>query len=186
MTHRSNETKGFTLVEMLVVAPIVILAIGAFLTVIISMTGEVIASRASNVLTYNVNDALNRVEQDVKQSTTFLAANTVPLIAGNAQGVNDDATGFTNVGGSSGTSLILNMVATTGNPIDSASQYIFLKDQPNPCANPYDNIPLTYNIVYFVKTVHFGVVLSCRTNIQTRPTTPAQPRGNSQAVHQPT
>ncbi len=151
-TSESKEKRlGFTLVEMLVVAPIVILAIGAFLTVIISMTGEVVASRASNLMTYNINDALNRIEQDVKQSSTFLAANNVTLVAGNAQGVNDDTTGFTNVGGTSGTSLILNMIATTGNPIDSASQYIYLKDQPNACATPYDNIPLTYNIVYFVK-----------------------------------
>lgn len=150
--HRSQ--KGFTLVEMLVVAPIVILAIGAFLTVIISMTGEVISSRAANALTYNVQDALTRIEQDTKLSTGFLRTNNVPLTATGRQGVNDDTTNFTNVGGASGTSLILNMVATNGNPLSNTSQYVFLKDSPNPCASAFQiNTPLTYNVVYFVKTV---------------------------------
>lgn len=150
LAQRRRQT-GFTLVEMLVVAPIVILAIGAFLTVIISMTGEVISSRASNTLTFNVQDALTRIEEDTKLSAGFLATNTVSLTAGNGQGYNNDATNFTNVGGTSGTSLILNMVATTGNPLSTSSQYIFLKDQPNPCASAQNNIPLTYNVVYFVK-----------------------------------
>ena len=39
---KTSLQKGFTLIEMLVVAPVVILTIGAFLTVIISMTGEVL------------------------------------------------------------------------------------------------------------------------------------------------
>jgi len=132
---------------MLVVAPIVILAIGAFLTVIISMTGEVLASRASNNLTYSVQDALNRIEQDVKMSSSFLATNTV---LGTAQGYNDDATSFTNIG-SNGTSLILNMVATTSNPVSTGSTYVYLKDKPNPCAASQGNIPFTYNVVYYIK-----------------------------------
>lgn len=150
-TNKKRLQEGFTLIEMMVIAPIVILAIGAFLTVIISMTGEVIASRSANAMTYNIQDALNRIEQDVQLSATFLATNNVTLTASEAQGYNDDATNFTNVGGTSGTSLILNMVATTQNPLSSTSEFIFLKDQPNACGDPYDNIPLTYNIVYFVK-----------------------------------
>jgi len=147
MFKKTNQ-KGFTLVEMLVVAPIVILAIGAFLTAIISMTGEVLASRASNNLTYNIQDALGRIEQDVKQSNSFLATNNV---LGANQGYNDDATAFTNIAGASGTSLILNMVATTGNPVSTSSAYVYLKNKPDPCATPQNNIPFTYNVVYFIK-----------------------------------
>jgi len=146
---------GFTLVEMLIIAPIVILVIGAFLTAIIGMTGEVIASRASNALSYNVQDALNRIEQDVKQSSGFLATTTLPVappaIRNSVQGYNDDITDFTNIGGTSNTSIILNMVATTGNPLSTTSGYVFLKDKPNPCAAAQDNIPLTYTVVYFIK-----------------------------------
>ena len=140
--------KGFTLIEMLVIAPIVILTIGAFLTVIINMTGEVLASRASNNLSYNVQDTLIRIEQDVKMSNGFLATNNV---LGTNQGFNDDATAFTNIGGASGTSLILNAVATGSNPVSANSSYVFLKDKPNACSNAQNNAPFTYNIVYFVK-----------------------------------
>jgi type II secretory pathway pseudopilin PulG len=141
---------GFTLIEMLVVAPIVILAIGAFLTVIITMVGDVLASRASNTLTYDVQDALNRIEQDVKLSSGFLATNSV---IGTAQGRGDDATAFMNIDAVVGPSLILNMVATTANPLSTTSSYVFLKDKPNSCANAQGfNTPFTYNVVYFLNT----------------------------------
>lgn len=146
--QQAHQQRGFTLVEMLVVAPIVILTIGAFLTVMISMTGEVLASRASNTLSYNVQDALNRIEQDVKLSSNFLATNNV---LGTAQGYNDDTTNFTNIAGASGTSLILNMVATTTNPISASSAYVYLKNKPNDCTAPQGNTPFTYNVVYFIK-----------------------------------
>jgi type II secretory pathway pseudopilin PulG len=166
---------GFTLVEMLVVAPIVILTIGAFLTVIISMTGEVLSSRASNSLSYNVQDALNHIEQDVKMSSSFLATNNITLAADSTytntgvntnekQGYSDDTTAFTNIAGSSGTSLILNMVATTTNPVSASSSYVYLKNKPNACASaPGFNVPLTYNVVYFTKTVSGITTLYRRT-----------------------
>lgn len=150
---------GFTLVEMLVIAPIVILAIGAFVTVVISMVGEVLTSRASNSLSYDVQDAMNRIEQDVKLSTTFLAQNNVTLVAGNAQGYDDNIANFTNVGGTSGTSLILNMLTTSGNPLSTSSAVVYLANQPASCvgsgADVYTsysrNVPMTHNVVYFVK-----------------------------------
>ena len=166
---------GFTLVEMLVVAPIVIITIGAFLTVIISMTGEVLSSRASNSLSYNVQDALNRIEQDVKMSNGYLATNSIPLAAdatytttgintNEKQGYNDDTTSFTNVVGSSGTSLILSMVATSTNPVSTSSSYVYLKNKPNACASaPGYNVPLAYNVVYFTKTVSSVTTLYRRT-----------------------
>ena len=150
MIQLRQDSRGFTLIEMLVIAPIVILAIGAFLAVIISMTGEVIATRASNTMVYNVQDALDRIEEDVKQAAGFLPTN-IGLVANSAQGYNDDGTSFTNVGGASGTSLILNMVATRQNPLETDYNYVYLRDQPDPCSDPHNNIPLTYNIVYFVK-----------------------------------
>lgn len=150
MMRINRDSRGFTLIEMLVIAPIVILAIGAFLAVIISMTGEVIATRASNTMVYNVQDALDRIEEDVKQAAGFLPTN-LGLVANSAQGYNDDTTSFTNVGGTSGTSLILSMVATQQNPLETDYNYVYLRDQPDPCADPYSNTPLVYNIVYFVK-----------------------------------
>jgi len=150
---RHFSEKGFTLIEMLVIAPIVILAIGAFLTVIISMTGQVLSSRGSNALAYDVQDAMNRIEQDVKLSTTFLATNNVTLTASEQQGYDNLAANFTNVDSVKGPSLILNMLATTNNPISTTSSLVYLTDQPNACASAQlkDNTPMTFNIVYFIK-----------------------------------
>jgi hypothetical protein len=158
---RAQKTeKGFTVVELLVVAPIVILAIGAFLALIIAMTGDVIASRASNLLTYDVQDALNRIETDTKLSTGFLATNSVELEAGTheGQGYNDALESFYNsndpgAGDPKGDMLILNMLATTDNPTTTSSGLIYLVDTPNSCSsnNLADNTPLTYNVVYFIK-----------------------------------
>jgi Tfp pilus assembly protein PilE len=149
---------GFTLVELLVIAPIVVLAIGAFITVVISMTGEVLTSRASNSLAYNVQDAMNRIEQDIKLSTTFLGENT--FTPQNGQGSNNGTAKFTNLSGANGPVLILNMLATSGNPLDTNSTIVYRAGQPATCAgngtdvytNYSRNTPMTYNVVYFVDT----------------------------------
>ena len=153
MSNIFKNQRGFTLVEMVVVAPIVILAIGAFLTVIISMTGEVIASRTANTVTFNIQDSLSRIEQDVKLSTDFLATNSIALPLANAQGYNDDDTAFTNVGGTSGTALILDMAATITDPSTGDGSFVYRANEPNSCesAEVFNNTVMNYNVVYFIK-----------------------------------
>lgn len=139
------------MVEMLIIAPIVILMIGGFIAVFVSMTGEVLATRSSNVLAYNIQDATNRIEQDVKLSTTFLEANHVALTS--PQGFNDDTTNFSNVDVTNGNMLILNTLLTTGNPLASSSGLVYLTNQPNACASSQvnQNTPMTMNVIYFIR-----------------------------------
>lgn len=143
--------KGFTIVEMLIVAPIVLLTIGAFITVVVNMTGDVLASRSSGVLIYSIQDALDRIESDVKLSTTFLAQSNVTL--NSPQGFNNDTTAFNNVDSTNGDMLILNTLATSTNPISTTSSLIYLVNQPNGCTSTQvsQNKPLTMNVIYFVK-----------------------------------
>ena len=143
--------QGFTIVEMIIIAPIVILAIGAFISVIVGMTGEVLSTRGANVLAYEVQDTLNRIEEDVKLSTTFLAANSVTIPS--PQGFNNTAvSGFANVGSNS-TMLILNTVTTTENPLSLTSGLVYLTNLPNACASAdvIQNTPMTMNVIYFLK-----------------------------------
>lgn len=164
MSHsplRSRVSSGFTLVEMAVIAPIVILLIGGFISLIVNLTGEVMSSRGSNVLTYDLQDTLNRIEQDVKLSTTFLATNNINVI-NTKQGFGGTATTgsttpFTNVdkagSGGSTPSIILNVLVTDGNPLSADSGLVYLKDQPNPCSTYTEyskNKPMTANVVYFI------------------------------------
>ncbi len=158
-TKRSPQSPshGFTIVELLIIAPIVILTIGTFITVIVNMTGEVLATRSSNVLAYSIQDALDRIESDVKLSTTFLAVNNVALPVASHQGYDDNTANFANVdNGTKGNMLILNTLATTGNPLSSTNGLVYLKlPNLNDCLSPQinQNTPMTMNVIYFVKTV---------------------------------
>lgn len=136
---------------MLIVAPIVILFIGAFIAAIVGMTGDVLTTRGSNLLTYSVQDALNRIEQDVSSSVGFLATNNIPVST--PQGYDNLTAPFTNVSTTNGNMLILNVYATTKNPIDPDSQIVYAKNQPNSCSDPNISVnpPVLLNIVYFVK-----------------------------------
>ncbi len=143
--------QGFTFIEILIIAPIVILTIGAFITVIVGMTGEVLSSRASSVLAYDVQDALNRIENDVKLSSTFLATNNITLTSG--QGYNDLTGGFANASVANGEMLILSVPVTTGNPMSITNSVVYLANKPRPCGDAQitGNTPLTMNVIYFVK-----------------------------------
>jgi type II secretory pathway pseudopilin PulG len=145
--------QGFTIVEMLIVAPIVILVIGVFIGAIVTITGNVLVSRASNSIAYNIQDALNGIKQDVSVSSGFLATNNITVTS--PQGYNDGSTAFLNSGNGQGgiPALILNMNATSKNPLDPTSQTVYASGQPNSCssANLAQNSPVIVNVVYYVK-----------------------------------
>lgn len=65
MRHTSR-TSGFTLVELLVIAPLVILLIGALVGVIVHLSGSALRSQARVQLQLDVLSALDQIEQDVK------------------------------------------------------------------------------------------------------------------------
>lgn len=148
---KTKMNRGFSLVEMLVVAPIVILMIGIFVSAIVSMTGDVLSTRSANSLSYNIQDALDRIDADIKSSGGLLATNNV--ILSSPQGFNNDTTNFDNVDATNGTMLILNSYATTDNPLNSTQNLLYMANQPNTCGSAQisQNPPVMLNIVYFVK-----------------------------------
>lgn len=155
---RQTMSQGFTLVEMMVIAPIVILMIGAFIALLVNLTGEVMSSRGSNVLAYDLQSTLNQIEEDVKLSTTYLAQSNVTL-TNTKQGVGGDTTNgstvpFNNIEtGGQPESLILNALVTNGNPISSTTGLVYLANKPNSCSSLAEyskNTPMTMNIVYFI------------------------------------
>lgn len=162
LNHKNTNNRlrrGFTLIEMLIIAPILIVMIGIFISSIITMTGAVLATRAKSALTYSVQDALNRITQDVQTSSGFLATNNIPLVT--PQGYNDDTTAFHNANDPNAAQepkspiLILNTYATTSNPLSSSQNLVYLSGLPNACNSTQigQNPPMMLNIIYFVKTV---------------------------------
>lgn len=142
--------KAFTLIEMLIVTPIVILVIGVVMNMMIKMTGEIIAARTSTYLTSSVQSALSYIENDIRNSGAFLAKNNINLTS--PQGRNNDTTDFYNASSTNGDSIILNSYGTTDNPLRSDIEYIYTK-APNACSSSSvtSNPRLMFNIVYFIK-----------------------------------
>lgn len=151
MKNKSYKS-AFTVVEMLIVVPIVILVIGVFIGSIVSMTGEVLATRANNSMAYNIQDALDKIRQDVALSGGFLATNNITLTS--PQGYNNDTTTFKNANATNGTMLILNSYTTTLNPANPNRGIVYASSQPNQCDSSLvsKNSPVMMNIIYFTKT----------------------------------
>ncbi|MCX6728370.1 MAG: hypothetical protein NTV39_01200 [Candidatus Saccharibacteria bacterium] len=146
--------RGFTLVEMVIIAPIVIIVLGGFILAIINMVGAVIASRGSNALAFNVQQALSQIDQDVAASSGYLAVNNVAIRS--PQGFDNQSANFKNADATNGAMLILNTYATTSNPISSTRNYVYAIDKPYACASTLvnQNTKITINIIYFVKNVN--------------------------------
>jgi type II secretory pathway pseudopilin PulG len=147
LPNKNTRSKGFTLVEMLVIAPVVILVIGGIIALMVNLVGDVLVTRDRNAMTYDIQDALDRIEQDTRLSNLFLTTTgtlTTP------QGSNNNFTGtsaFTNT-----SSLILSANTTDKNPTDSTRQLIYYANQPNACGSSETfNALLASKIIYFIK-----------------------------------
>ncbi|HMR38505.1 MAG TPA: hypothetical protein PKE10_02955 [Candidatus Saccharibacteria bacterium] len=153
-SHRQN--RGFTLVEVAVVVPLVMITIGIVIGFLTILTGDAIKSKARVDATFSVQAALDQIEQDIRISTGALTKTT--NIA-SPQGVNN---GFNGSGDFNDTSkyLILQQNATTNNPYNSARKQVYYNNQPFACSgNKELNNPLQILIIYFID----GTTLKKRT-----------------------
>lgn len=148
LPNKNQVSKGFTLVEMLVVAPVVILVIGGIIALMVNVIGDVLITRDRSAMTYNIQDALDRIEQDTRLSNEFLTTTgtlTTP------QGSNNNFTGtaaFTNT-----SNLILSANATDKVPTDTTRQIIYYANQPNACGSTQSfNTIFSTKIIYFIKS----------------------------------
>lgn len=151
--HRPRS--GFTVVEVLVIAPVVLLTIAAFIGVLIALTGEVLVARSSNTLAYDTQSGLNMIEHDIRRSGSFLATNNLNLTS--PQGENNTSVAFQNATNRTNPRsdvLILNMIAITNSADRSATTPVWLRNSPYSCDDTrrQNNQVMTYNVVYFVDT----------------------------------
>lgn len=146
----SGKSAGFTLVEMLIIAPIAILIIGGFIALMVSMVGEVMQTRGETSMVYESQTALSLIEQDTQLSTQFLTS-TKNVVS--PQGVGDNFAGGGNFSNRADT-LILQTLATDKNPnAPSSRNLIYYANQPNSCASPnkVGNQIFVNTVVYFIK-----------------------------------
>jgi type II secretory pathway pseudopilin PulG len=148
---RRNNKRGFTLVEMMVIAPMLILIIGTIIVSIVALTGESITEGARSQLINDVQDALDRMENDVRSSGAFLSTNNFTPTA--PQGLDDGTQKFVSISTGGDDSIILNSFFTTSNPAVSSRSLVYLPNTPFACGDPSiaQNQVMTMNVVYFVK-----------------------------------
>lgn len=157
---------------MLVVAPIAILSIGIIVSVTISMVGDAIISQTRAATAYTTQDALDRIEKDIRLSSAFLSTFSAvqPGQGKNATPTSmTDTTGFITSSGTTNDTLILHSPATTANPHDSGRALIYYANQPNACSAPNINLnrPLFVRTIYFLRTENNVTTLWRRTIVPT-------------------
>lgn len=74
MQHTPHRSRGFTLVEVVVVMPMVVLLIGVMIAVIINLANSSIRSYERSKVQLDVLSALDRMEQDVRVSLNINSA----------------------------------------------------------------------------------------------------------------
>lgn len=144
--RRPQRQGGFTLIEMLVVAPMIILLIAAAIAAITSLTGQSLVLQTRNEMTYNLQNALNDIENDAVKATAFVQTSGV---LPSPQGSDNNFTGtaaFT-----SDTALVMGVLGTDVNPLDPAHQIIYYANQPNPCGSTAQiNRTFITKVIYYV------------------------------------
>lgn len=160
-----HRTRGFTLVEMLVIAPIIILAIGIIIALMVNLIGDVLQTREQTAMTYSVQSALDQIEEDVRMAIT-IRPTSGPMPAGYGSNL-------TNMSGTdaftSNNSIIMMFHATDKRPTDPTRNLVHL-NSPNPCgaAQTAFNPTQTYQVIYYQS----GSALYRRTALTKYPTTP--------------
>ena len=112
--HSRHARQGFTLVEMLVVAPIIIVVITGLVAAMVAMVGDALTANSRAVTAYDTQDALERIEQDVRTAVNFMDRFSY-MTAPQGRDGNTGAFSFTD-----NKDLILTQQATTGSPCDSS------------------------------------------------------------------
>lgn len=138
---------GFTLIEVLIIAPAVIIVISGFVALMLALTSDVLSTREQSVLAFETQDALDRIEQDTRLTTQFLVTSGTQLAP---QGSDNNFTGtaaFSNTN-----SLIMGALTTDVNPVAATRQLVYYAKQPNDCgATQVYNRVLQAKVIYFIK-----------------------------------
>lgn len=145
---KHKRSAGFTLVEILIIAPIVIIALSGFIALMVSVVGKVLVVRDQSSMAYDAQNSLDQIEEDARLSAKFLATTgTLP----SPQGSDNNYTGTAAFSSSSANTLILNTLITDRNPRNSGRQLVYYDNQPNPCGSTQTfNRVLSSYVIYYV------------------------------------
>ena len=170
--NRPGAEAGFTLIEVVVIAPVLILTLGGFIVALVSMVGDTLANRDTNTMLYEAQSTLDRIEQDVRLSKGYLATTgTLPSPQGS-----DGTPAFTGTAAFTATSsnyLLLSTLSTNVNPLDPARKVVYYggTGQPYGCGSLESyNTPFPTTVIYYLN----GTALYRRTVVPSNTLTAGQ------------
>ena len=140
----NKQSSGFTLVEMLIIAPIVILFIGGFVGLLVALTGDSLKRHAQNIMTYETQAALEDIETNAAKATSFLT--TTGTLQDKQGKDNTGGTPFTNTTSGAPDTLIFDAPATTANAYSDTRSLVYTGSGTCDSTQPI----YTYTSVYFV------------------------------------
>lgn len=138
---------GFTLVEVLIISPLIILVVAVIVATMVNMTGSALQTRERNNLAYGVQEGLNQIESDVRLSRRVVL-DTGALPAG--QGSDSNFSG-TAAFASGSNVLVLEQLSTSKNPFDPERTLLYY-NSPYNCSNSlrHLNPTLRHQVIFFV------------------------------------
>ena len=143
--NHNKQQSGFTLVEMLVVIPIVLLVIIGLIGGMIALIGDSLTANGRVTTAYNIQDALNRIEADTHISTEFMDQFSY---FSSPQGRDNGTSPFQSSNGD----LILTQQATTASPYNTTRSLVYYNNQPTSCD---DTTNITGNRTLKLRTIYF-------------------------------
>jgi type II secretory pathway pseudopilin PulG len=148
--EKLKEQAGFTIIEVVVIAPMILLTMSAVVASMITMINTQSSSRAKMDIIQSQQTALSTIETDATLASQFLHA--IDSSFSDAYGPDSAGSSWTIGSSSSSTqNLIMRAYATDTSPKDPTKTAVYIDDMG--CSSPdiYANPALTTNIIYFVR-----------------------------------
>lgn len=147
----TTSSGGFTLVEVAIVIPIMVIIVIGMVSLMINLYYSNIASLVRNQTTGDIQTALRMIDSDVDVTKTLLVTTDANL--SDPYGPDNNGTAWNMYGTNAGTQpvLLLRMYATTTNLYNPAKSLVYVNQSGcNPPASS-GNTPLMTNVIYFVR-----------------------------------
>ena len=143
----SSRSAGFTLAEVLIISPLIVLVVAVIVAAMVNMTGNALQTRERNHLVYSAQEGLNQIEADIRLSRGVVLG-TGELVSG--QGSDSNFTGTAEFETSAST-LVLEQNTTNKSPLDLDRDLLYYSS-PNPCSSQLKrtNPALRHKIVFFL------------------------------------
>lgn len=149
---KKPHTQGFTLIEVLLVFPMLLIAIAGMLAVLIVLLQQNTSQRASLNVTYQTQQALDIMDNDIRYSSHFLvAADPSPLNTDNYGSDNSGQAWSYKDYDAQHRVLIVRAYSSTDNLLSDSRKNVYINQVGCTGSSKYANPTLQYDIIYFIR-----------------------------------